>query len=334
MVVAQRILAELRNPFLLQDWTCAIGGSIGIALAPRHGDDPDTLMRRADVAMYAAKRSGGGFAVFSAEQDEYNPSTEPDERPSRGDRGQRARALLSAEMESQKPPARSRRSTGTWPHPQHGMIPPSRFIPMAEHVGLMGQLDDGRQSGDRSAPSNGGIAGSISGSPSTSLRAFSIMSHSIESIVDRFRRTSLPLSWLTLEITESTLMQNPNRRHRGSEAVTERPWPQDLGRRLRDRLLIARLSPTTPGGRDQDRSRVRQGYDYVVEDAAIVKTVINLGHNLGLRVVAEGVEDQETLELLASLRCDQAQGYFISRPLPADDLASGRCPSASSSCLN
>ena len=131
----------------------------------------------------------------------------------------------------------------------------------------------------------------------------------------------LPIPWLTLELTESTLMRDP----KGAIEVLSR-LRGDLGLKISvddfgvgySSLAYLRRLPLNEI--KIDRKFVK---DMVTsaEDAAIVKLVIDLGYNLGLQVIAEGVEDRETLDLLASLGCDQAQGYFISRPIPADDLA-------------
>jgi diguanylate cyclase (GGDEF)-like protein len=320
--VAAEILGEFRHPFLLEDRTFETGASIGIAIAPRHGDDPITLMRRADVAMYTAKRSGGGFAIYSADQDEYNPARLElmgDLRAAMGVGELLLHYQPKLNLKTRRPEGVE--ALSRWPHPRHGMIPPSRFIPMAEGAGLMAQL--GRWALDQAIGQNrrwreSGLDLGIAINVSPRLlhdRKF------YETIVDRFRGVDPPHSWLTLELTESTLMQDP----KGSIEILSR-LRNDFGLRVSiDDFGVGYSSLAYLRRLPVDEIKIDREFvkDMVTcaEDAAIVKTVIDLGHHLGLRVVAEGVEDRETLELLASLECDQAQGYFISRPVAAQDLS-------------
>jgi diguanylate cyclase (GGDEF)-like protein len=320
--VAQRIRAALKRPFLLEDRTCEVGGSIGIAIAPGHGDDPNTLMRRADAAMYAAKRSGGGFAVYSADQDQSNPECldlAGDLRAAIEANGlflhyQPKINLVSRQLEAVEALAR-------WFHPRDGMIPPSRFIPMAEDAGMMGQLerwalnqaiDQRRRWRDQGLD----LGISVNISP-----RFLHNSALYETIVGRVSRLELPLTWLTLEITEGTLMPDP----KGAIKVLTR-LRGELGLKISiDDFGIGYSSLAYLRRLPVDELKIDREFvkDMITsaQDKAIVKTVIDLGHKLGLKVVAEGVEDRDTLELLATLDCDQAQGYFVSRPIPPEDLA-------------
>jgi len=207
-----------------------------------------------------------------------------------------------------------------WPHPRHGMIPPDRFIPMAEDAGLMGTLGRwvldqaiGQHRRWRELGLNLGIA--INASPRL-LHDRKLY----EAIRERSGEGKSSLSWLTLELTESTLMQDP----RGSIEVLSR-LRDDFGLKISiDDFGVGYSSLSYIKRLPVDEIKIDREFvkDMVTssEDAAIVKTIIDLGHNLGLRVVAEGVEDKETLESLASLECDQAQGYFIRRPIPEQEL--------------
>jgi diguanylate cyclase len=272
--------------------------------------------------MYTAKRSGGAFAVYSADRDDYSPTRMDlmsDLRKAIESNElvlhyQPKLNLISRRLEAAEALAR-------WPHPRHGIIPPSTFIPMAEHGGLMGELgswaldqaiDQHRRWRDQGL--NLGIAVNLSPR---------LLHHKAlyEAIVGRFSPVVPPLSWLTLEITESTLMQDP----KGAIEVLTR-LRGDLGLKISvDDFGIGYSSLAYLRRLPVDELKIDREFvkDMLTsaEDAAIVKTIIDLGHHLGFKVVAEGVEDRETLELLASLRCDQAQGYFISRPVPAEDLA-------------
>jgi diguanylate cyclase (GGDEF)-like protein len=316
------ILEEFNGPFVLEGRSCDVGASIGIAIAPRHGKDPNTLMRRADVAMYKAKRSGGGFATYSADQDEYNPARlelMSDLRTAIGSGDLVLYYQPKLNLKTRKPEGVE--ALSRWPHPRHGMIPPDRFIPMAEDAGLMGTLGRwvldqaiGQNRRWRELGLNLGIA--INASPR--------MLHDrklYEAIRERSGGGQSPLSWLTLELTESTLMQDPKE----SVEVLSR-LRGDFGLRISiDDFGVGYSSLSYIKRLPVDEIKIDREFvkDMVTSssDAAIVKTIVDLGHNLGLRVVAEGVEDEETLEFLASLECDQAQGYFIKRPVPEQELA-------------
>jgi diguanylate cyclase (GGDEF)-like protein len=321
VAVAGKMLLELKTPFLLENRTCEVGASIGIAIAPRHGDDRHTLMRRADVAMYAAKRSGGGFAVYAANQDEYDIA--------RLDLMSSLRTAIEANelvlyyqpkvnLKTRCPQAVE--ALARWFHPVHGIILPGRFIPMAEHGGLMAQLGRWALSAGieqyrqwRSQELNLGVSVNISPRHLHDKALY-------DDILVHLGKTETQNSWLTLEITESTLMQDPKvsiellTRLRGDFGL--KISVDDFGTGYSSLAYLRRL-PLDEIKIDKEfvKNMITSS-----EDASIVKTVIDLGHNLGLQVVAEGVEDRDTLELLVSMGCDQAQGFFISRPIPGDQL--------------
>jgi diguanylate cyclase (GGDEF)-like protein len=321
VAVAGKMLVKLKTPFLLENRTCEVGASIGIAVAPRHGDDRHTLMRRADVAMYAAKRSGGGFAVYAANQDENDLA--------RLDLMSSLRTVIEANelvlyyqpkvnLKSRRPEAVE--ALARWFHSVHGIVSPGRFIPMAEHGGLMGPLGSWALNAAieqyrqwRSQDLNLGVAVNISPRHLHDKTLY-------DDILAQLGKAETQNSWLTLEITESTLMQDP----RASIEVLTR-LRGDFGLKISvddfgvgySSLAYLRRLPLDEMKIDREfvKNMVTSS-----EDASIVKTVIDLGHNLGLQVVAEGVEDSDTLELLASLGCDHAQGFFISRPMPVEEV--------------
>jgi diguanylate cyclase (GGDEF)-like protein len=319
---ALAIIEEFSDPFLLEGRSCDVGASIGIAIAPRHGKEPNALMRRADVAMYKAKRSGGGFVTYSADQDEYNPARLELMGDLRAAIGTSQLVLYyqpKLNLKTRKPEGVE--ALSRWPHPRHGMIPPDRFIPMAQDTGLMGTLGRwvldqviGQNRRWRESGLDLGIA--INASPRLLYDR-----KLYEAIRDRTGGGQSTLSWLTLEMTESTLMQDP----KGSIEVLSR-LRGDFGLKISiDDFGTGYSSLSHIKRLPVDEIKIDREFvkDMMTSsgDAAIVKTIIDLGHNLGLRVVAVGVEDRETLEFLASLECDQAQGYFIRRPIPEQELA-------------
>jgi diguanylate cyclase (GGDEF)-like protein/PAS domain S-box-containing protein len=318
--VAQRLLEVLDEPFAIEGHSFAIGASIGIALYPQHADDADALLRRADVAMYVAKRSGSGYALYAAEQDQHSPS----------------RLGLTAELRHAiehgqlllhyQPKLELRGSTVIgvealvrWQHPQQGLVPPDQFIPLAEQSGLIRPLTEWvlttatRQYDEwRSAGLDLPVAVNLS------MRNLHDpqLSHTIAGLL-----SSLDVSpaALNLEITESSLMADPERAMAVLSGLRELGLSiaiDDFGTGYSSLAYLKRLPVAEL---KIDRSFVR---DMATDasDLAIVRSTVELAHNLGLRVVAEGVEDSASQKLLTLLGCDQAQGYYISRPLPAAEL--------------
>ena len=207
-----------------------------------------------------------------------------------------------------------------WRHPELGLIPPGEFIPLAEHTGLikplglwtltaaMHQIDAWRRSGQDVKVA-------------VNLGTESLQDEDLAGTVARaLEESGTPASWLTLEITESAMMADPTRAMRVLSEV------HDLGVRVSiDDFGTGYSSLGYLKGLPVDEVKVDQSFVKEMasdrQDACIVRSVIDLGHNLGLRVVAEGIEDRATAELLAVWGCDYGQGYYFSRPLDPDDFA-------------
>ncbi len=327
--VANRIVRVLEHDFVIDGHAFNVGGSIGIALYPQHGQDADTLMRRADIALYAAKRANCDYAFYQPEHDSHKP-----ERLFFA--AELRQAIASDQLLVHYQPKASL-VTGSvfqvealvrWRHSERGLIPPYQFIPWAEQTGLIGPLchwglnDALRQCAQWK---RSGV----------DLRvAVNLSMHNLQDsrlpdvIVKLLSRWALEPACLEVEITESALSVDPGRTF---DILTRL---HDMGIRISiddfgtgySSLAYLRRLPV-----DEikiDKSFV-MGMATEEDDATIVRSTIELGHNLGLQVVAEGIEDKATWDLLKSLGCDFAQGYFLSRPLPAPDFlawlsASGR----------
>jgi diguanylate cyclase (GGDEF)-like protein/PAS domain S-box-containing protein len=317
---ARRLLGALELPFMVDGHPVEVGGSIGIAVYPTHGADPGTLLRRADVAMYVAKRSQSELSLYSADQDQNTP-----------DRLSLAAELRTAMEQDQlelfyqpKADMVSGRITSVealvrWRHPQRGLVPPDEFIPLAEQSGqvrvltrwvlqaALRQLKHWQDSGRLLAMA-----------VNLSMRDLQDpgMPDTVASLLDTWGVSS---ALLKLEITESTLMADPAQAMeivRRLSAMGVRIAIDDFGTGYSSLAYLKRLAVHEL---KVDQSFVR----HVVTDShdvAIVRSTINLAHELGLEVVAEGIEDQPTWDLLAKLGCDTAQGYFISKPMPAAQL--------------
>jgi len=318
--VARQILAALEQPFAVGDMKLEVGGSIGVALAPVDGETSTTLLQRADVAMYAAKDARTGWELYAKEQDRYSPR-----------RLALASDLRHAVEENElalhyQPKAElgSGRVSGVealvrWNHPEYGMIPPDEFIPLAEHTGLIRPLTSwvldeavrqARMWSDRGIPL----------SMAVNLSVRSLMDGALpDEVAATLERASMDAHSLTLEITESTIMADPNR------AIGILTRLSDFGVALSiddfgtGYSSLAYLKRLPVDEVKVDRSFVmNMATDQ--DDAVIVRSTVDLARNLGLRVVAEGVEDDVTWDRLRHLGCDAVQGYYLARPMPAPQL--------------
>jgi EAL domain-containing protein (putative c-di-GMP-specific phosphodiesterase class I) len=296
------------------------GGSIGIAIAPLHSGDADTLLRYADTAMYAAKRGRRTYALYDPAQDAHSP-----ERLAL--LGELREAIAGGGLQLHYQP-KATLSTGEvtavealarWPHPERGFIPPGQFIPLAEASGLIGPLtlwvlgEAVRQCG---AWRQEGQALEIA----VNLSAWTLHDPEILTVVDGLLQAhDVPPALLRLEVTESAVMDDPDRALdvlARLSALGVRLSIDDFGTGYSSLAYLKRLPV--------DELKIDQAFvRHVADDeadATIVRSTISLGHNLGLNVVAEGVEDEAAWRLLAEAGCDRAQGYYLARPMPAGDV--------------
>ena len=320
-VVARQLLAGLREPFSIEGLTLEVDASIGIACHPAHGTGVETLIQRADIAMYSAKEGGGGHAMFEPRLDRFSPR-----RLSLA--GGLRQAIQNGEIVLFFQP-KAELETGTvvgvealarWEHPRLGLVGPTEFVPIAEQTGLIAPLtsyvlDSALRAGARVE----GRGPRAAASPSTSPRARSSTRSSPIEIPRLLEKYGVDARLLELEITESMLMLDPGR----AQAVLERLSRIGLTLSVDDfgtgYSSLANLKRLPVDVIKIDKSFVM---DMAIDasDAAIVRSTIDLAHNLGLRVVAEGVESHQAWTRLTELGCDLAQGFYVSRPLPAADL--------------
>ncbi len=318
--VARKLQDVLEEPFLLEDLALDVEASIGVAVYPQHGSDADELLQHADIAMYVAKETHAGFVLFDPAQDQHSPRR-------LALLGELRRAIESDQLVLHYQPkvdAHSGRVLGVealvrWQHPEHGLIPPGEFIPLAERTGLIGplthyvldaalrQCQQWRQAGHELA-----VAVNIS-----ARRLLDV--EFPDEVASLLARWEVPARLLVVEITESTIMADPDRALEilgRLDAMGVQLSIDDFGTGYSS---MAYLKSLPVHELKVDRSFVTQ-MNSDSRDAVIVRSTIDLGRNLGLRVVAEGVEDQTTLQELDVLGCDAIQGYYVSRPVPPDDL--------------
>jgi diguanylate cyclase (GGDEF)-like protein/PAS domain S-box-containing protein len=311
---ARKILAALEGPFAIADQMVETGASIGIAMYPVHGDDPSTLLRRADVAMYVAKRSGGGYAVYAPEQE-----TQTLRRS--GLAGELRRSIPQGELVLHYQPQvtlatgaiHSVEALVRWNHPREGLMPPDRFIPMAEETGIIHPLtawvlDSALAQLVKWLEEGLDVSVSLNVSPRN------IEDHSLEEMVARALGTfKVEPQRLTLEITEGVAMAAAAAKalHRLNE-MGVRLALDDFGTGYSSLLYLMRLPVNEI---KIDRSFV-SALASDPDSGAIVRSAVGLGHNLGLRVVAEGLQDRAAEAVLIEAGCDAAQGFLVGRPTP------------------
>jgi diguanylate cyclase (GGDEF)-like protein/PAS domain S-box-containing protein len=319
--VAAKIQRALEQPFMVEKLPIEVGAHIGISLFPDHGDSAELLLRRADTAGRAAPESGSGGVVYAPERDPYDPAR-------LALLGELRQALEADRLQLHYQPKidiRSHRMTGTeallrWKHPRRGMVPPDQFIPLAERTGLIRPLTrwvlgHAVAQCEAWARQHQDIAVAVNLS-ARDLQDPQLVDH----VVWLLESKGLAADRLELELTESAVMADPARaaqafgelRGRGISIAID-----DFGTGYSS-LTYLRTMPVSE--LKIDKSFVERMGDNRLQDVAIVRSTSELGHSLGLRVVAEGVEDEKTLELLGSFGCDAAQGYYIARPMPAADL--------------
>lgn len=318
---AERILTALAKPFQLKELSLDVGATIGISLCPGHGADATRLIRHADVAMHQAKKAGNRYAFYAADRDEASP-----QRLALVTELRQAIELDQLTLHYQpKVDLRSGRACGVealvrWKHPERGMMPPDSFIPLAEHTGLIRPLTEWvimaalRQA---AAWRRTGMELPIA----VNLSAHSLRDREFLGRLERmFIDWEASADWLEFEITESAIMDDPEhaldilrRLHELGIAL----FIDDFGTGYSSLSYLQRLPVDAL---KIDRSFVKD----LLEDkdsASIVRSTITLAHDLGIGVVAEGIETAAVRDRLAELACDQAQGYFFGKPMPAEEFA-------------
>jgi diguanylate cyclase (GGDEF)-like protein len=317
--VANELLAVLEQQTTIEGVRVDIGASVGITLCPAHGSEATTLLRRADVAMYAAKGKHSPIEVYDAGRDFHSPERLAlvGELRSTLDRGQ-VGVVYQPKADLRTGRVQGVEALARWDHAQRGFIAPEEFVAVAERSGLIQALTSHVL---RTALGQCRVW-RLSGLPmnvSVNISARSLSAELPGEISRILAETGVAAHALTLEITESSIMADPEHTSGVLEelsAMGVRLAIDDFGTGYSSLTYLKRLPV------DEikiDKSFVL-GMSRDENDAAIVRSTVDLGRNLGLRVVAEGIEDSDTWTTLATLGCDMAQGYYYSPPLSTDEL--------------
>ncbi len=322
VICARKVLESLRPYFGVHDVEFEVATSIGIAVYPQHGMDVETLIQHADVAMYQAKATKSGYALYAPEEDPHSLKRLTLSSDLRGaiDEDQ---FLLHFQP---KVCLSSGRVVGAeallrWQHRHRGFVPPDEFIPIAEQTGLIQGLTDWvllRSMEQCRAWLDRGIECSI---------AVNLSPHNVQDphlpgrIAHWLNRLDLPPRLLRLELTETAAMSDLQSAAATFDQLSSMGLQiaiDDFGTGMSSLAYLKRLPV----------SEIKIDKSFVIDmnedenNAVIVRSIIDLSHNIGCEVVAEGVEDRETLRHLQGLGCDVAQGYYLSKPKPAHEVES------------
>ncbi len=316
----ERLKEAIETPIALQGLSLSLEASIGIALYPQDGEDIETLLRCADAAMYHAKDEGSGWAFYDASLIRHGT-------PRVTLMGELRRALERHELVLYYQPkavladgaVHAVEALLRWQHPERGLVGPDEFIPMAQQTGLIKPLtlyviDEALRQ------CRAWLADGLSLAIAVNLSARNLLDgdfpYQVRGMLDRW---GIDPGLLEFEITESAMLTDPGRTKLILEQFSQmgiRLSIDDFGTGYSSLAYLRRLPVSEI---KVDRSFV-MNMDRNEDDATIVRSTIDLGRNLGLDVVAEGVESERVWDRLRELGCTAAQGYYLSRPVPGDEL--------------
>jgi len=319
-LAAEKVREALRFPFVLEGQSLDVGVSVGVAVYPAHGEDAVTLLRRAELAVNVAKEEQDRFAVYTPRLDDHSPARSAlmSELRQALDRGE---LLLHYQPKVDLKTGRveSAEALVRWQHAEHGLLPPDEFVHLAEHAGLIHVLSLQVLSTALRQCRVWHTKG-LDARVAVNLPPRALDDQQLVSMTAGLLRTCQAESgWLELEIAESAVLSNPER------ALDVLSRLRELGVRVSlDRCLgrsgLASLKQVPADEIKIDKSLV---LDIATNGDAVsvVRTIIDQGHHVGLKVAAEGVETADMREMLAEMDCDLAQGSHLGGPLRADELA-------------
>jgi diguanylate cyclase (GGDEF)-like protein len=318
--IAAAIHEKLEKVYEVYDHSLYVGVSIGVAVFPQHGETTETLLQHADVAMYMAKRANNGITLYDTTRDEHSVNQLSVLSDLRGAvENEEFILLYQPEFSMKESRIVGAEALIRWKHPKHGLIMPDEFINAAEQTGLIKRisnwvLDTAIRDCQRLHQKGHKISISVN------LSVWDIQDANIAlTITQKLEKWGLPASYLMLEITERVMMAEPERalqvltelENMGVQVVVD-----DFGTGYSSLVYLKQLPV----------SMLKVDKSFVIDmmdddsDSAIVRSIIDMAHNLGLQVVAEGVENDQTWSWLRKWECDYAQGFYISHPLALADF--------------
>jgi len=320
MKAALRLYTAITAPFEIDGIELDVEASFGVVVSGLHGDDPSTLMQRADIAMYAAKKQGKGILAYDSGSDRRTP-----ERLAM--LGELRRGLNAGELFLEYQPKVSL-STGAitgvealvrWQHPMRGLVRPDEFIPFAEHTGIISSLTQ-YVLNLALTQVRAWLDVGISIPVAVNISARSLLDDKlVTQIVDLLDQHQLTPNMLVIEVTESAIMVDSS----AARSILTQLHSLGIHIAIDDfgvgYTSLAQLKDLPISELKIDKSFVLAMQSDQANEL-IVRSVVDLGHNLGMTVIAEGVETAELLEVLGSFHCDMAQGFHVCRPVSAKEL--------------
>lgn len=318
----EKVISQVNTPITLDEQDLFVGVSVGITFFPENGEDADTLMRQADIAMYHAKRNKKGYSFFNDGMDELSSNNlslltelkEEFKNPSG-----RVSLHYQPQINVNSNSIHSSEALFRWDHPQHGMISPESIITMCEQSGLISELTHwvlGLAIKDCKDWHLNGLSCNIS----VNLSAWNLQDPKLpKHIQELLSLHELEAEKLTLEITESAVMSDPIHAREILTQLSEMGIQLDIDDYGTGFSSLAYLKMLPVTGLKIDKSFVID-MEEDNNDRIIVQSTIDLAHNLNLVVIAEGVETADALASLKHHSCDYAQGYYIARPMPEPEF--------------
>ncbi len=319
-ILSERIIETMQHPIQVHQHTLKVGASIGISHYPRHAKDTDTLLRHADVAMYTAKRKNTGYAVYDAENDKYSlrrlQLTNELEDAIKHDRLELHYQPIISINDIQ---ILHIEALARWPRSNIEVVLPDDFIPIAERSGLIHKLTRWvLNKATRQLSEWGGLG--ITCRISINISSSDLQQPGfVEEVKELLSKRRVTADRLIFEITESSMMRDYEQTHTVLNKLHNLGITlaiDDFGTGYSSLAHLKHL-PT---------NLIKIDQSFVVDmtedenDAVIVRSTIDLAHNMGKKVVAEGVHSREVMDILEILGCDMAQGFHIARPMPASEL--------------
>ncbi len=320
LVVAQRVELALDEPLVLEGHSIDVGAGVGVACWPQHADAADTLLVRAEMAMYAGKRRSNGPLVYDPSIDVTSAQTLTlmSELRQAVDRNE-LRLYLQPKLALHDRRVIGAEALVRWQHPVRGLVPPVQFIPFAEQTGFIRVLTMWvfeEAARHWLVLNDEGMELVLSVNLSTRDLLDQDLPQKFQALLAKH---GVPAAAFCLEITESAIMDDPQRALATLDALSAIGFKlsiDDFGTGYSSLAYLKRL-PVDELKIDQSFVRSMQAES---DDEMIVRSTVDLAHNLGITVVAEGVENIEVWDMLRDLKCDQAQGFFMGRPMPVGDF--------------